>query len=120
MRRWVRYQAPLMVCVELDDEDGDRVVTVVLGEEDEDLELMRGADGAPMVYDENMQLLEAGPDADRATREAEDRQWPEPVAWENGPDALRYPGLYDPDPEDDADDSAWPDLTAEHGNASSA
>jgi hypothetical protein len=31
-----------------------------------------------------------------AVSEAEDREWPHPTDWESGPDALRYPGLYDP------------------------
>lgn len=120
MRRWVRYQAPVMVCVELDDEDGDRVVAVVLGDEDEDLELMRGPDGAPLVYDENMHLLDPGPEADRASREAEDRQWPDHAGWESGPDALRYPGLYDPHPDDDADENPWPDPDDEPETATTA
>jgi hypothetical protein len=34
------------------------------------------------------------------------REWPNPLDWEQGPDPLRYPGLYDiikPDHEDEDD-----------------
>lgn len=110
MHRWVRYEAPIMVCVALDDA-GDRVVTVVVGEETEDLVLAHDARGQTLVYDELMNLLETGDStAARALGEAEDRQWPDPQDWEGGPDALRLPGLYDlidaehyADEEDDLD-----------------
>jgi hypothetical protein len=95
--RWVRYEAPVMVCVDVDEDGNDRVVNVVVGEEAEDIRLARDADRHPLVYDEHMDRLD--PDdatAKRAAREAEDRQWPDADAWEAGPDALRFPGLYDP------------------------
>lgn len=122
MRRWVRYQAPVMVCVEMDDEDGDRVISVVIGDEDDDLQLIRDPTGNALVYDEDMQLLEPGdPTVDRALSEAEDRQWPAPADWECGPDALRYPGLYDPDDEPSDEDEAvtWPQSAPEPENRSS-
>jgi hypothetical protein len=42
----------------------------------------------------------------RAITIAEHREWPDRPDWEEGPDALRYPGLYDtdePDPDDEDD-----------------
>jgi hypothetical protein len=36
---------------------------------------------------------------------AEDRRWPDAETWEDGPDALRFPGLYDlVEPAEDDDD----------------
>jgi hypothetical protein len=96
-----------MVCVALDDDGNDRVVNVVVGEEAEDIRLAHDADGQPLVYDEGMERLDPDdPTAQRAEREAEDRQWPEADTWEGGPDALRFPGLYDSVEidEDDEDD----------------
>jgi hypothetical protein len=59
-----------------------------------------------------MELLDpADATAQRAVREAEDREWPEPDEWESGPDALRFPGLYDPvelGEEDDEDEDLDP------------
>jgi hypothetical protein len=105
MHRWVRYEAPVMVCVATGD-DGERVAGVVIGEEPGDIRLARSHDGHPLVYDEHMELLDPGDaTAQAAAREAEDRDWPEPGEWESGPDALRHPGLYDPAEPEDEDDS---------------
>lgn len=112
MHRWIRYEAPVMVCVAIDD-GGHRVVNVVIGQEAEDIRLARDAGGQPLVYDEHMELLDpSDPTAQHAAREAEDRQWPDAETWENGPDALRFPGLYNPvEPvEDDEDDLESPGL----------
>lgn len=96
MYRWVRYEAPVMVCVAIDDEE-TRVVNVVIGQEPEDIQLARSLDRRPLVYDEHMELLDTDdPTAAEALSEAEDRQWPPEREWESGPDALRFPGLYDP------------------------
>jgi hypothetical protein len=105
MHRWVRYEAPVMVCVAIDDDGSDRVINVVIGEELEDLHAALGAHGQALVYDEHMELLDpADLTGSRAVRVAEDRNWPKPEDWEGGPDPLRYPGLYDPvDEEDDED-----------------
>jgi len=112
MRRWVRYEAPVMVCVAIDDYGAERVVNVVISEEPEDIRLARNAEGQPLIYDEHMELLDpADATAQRAVREAEDREWPEPDEWESGPDALRFPGLYDPvelAEEDDEDEDLDP------------
>ncbi len=60
------------------------------------LRLARNHQGQPLVYDEHMELLDpADATAATAVREAEDREWPEPPEWDGGPDALRFPGLYD-------------------------
>ncbi|MFI5898365.1 hypothetical protein ACIA5D_50660 [Actinoplanes sp. NPDC051513] len=49
------------------------------------------------------------PTGQRAAREAEDRQWPDADTWDTGPDALRFPGLYDPaEAHDDEDDDLEP------------
>lgn len=123
MHRWVRYEAPVMVCVAIDDDGAEWVVNVVVGEETEDIRLARGHHGQPLVYDEHMELLDPTDSTARAAlREAEDRQWPEPGEWAGGPDALRNSGLYDPveehDDEDDSDDVDPLDLDdAEHAQA---
>ena len=119
MRRWVRYEVPLMVCVELDESGyGGKVVNVVLGNEHDDISLARDWRGQFLVYDETMQRIEdAGEQTDtRAVTIAERREWPDPLDWEEGPDALRYPGLYDIDDEndDDENDDLEPFDEAEH------
>jgi len=97
MPRWVRYEAPVMVCVAVDEHGEHRVVNVVVGEEHQDLRLIRDDEGTPLVYDEQMERLPGDdPTLIAAVSEAEDREWPHPTEWESGPDALRYPGLYDP------------------------
>lgn len=109
MHRWVRYEAPVMVCVAIDDDGGHRVVNVVIGEEAEEIRLARGPGGQPLVYDEHMELLDpSDPTAQHAVREA---QWPDAETWENGPDALRFPGLYNlVEPMEDEDDLGSPGL----------
>jgi hypothetical protein len=88
VHRWVRYEAPVMVCVAIDDYGAERVVNVVIGEELEDIRLARNAEGQPLIYDEHMELLDPNDHtAQRAAREAEDRGWPDPDEWEGGPDA---------------------------------
>lgn len=120
MHRWVRYVAPVMVCVDLDEAGDERVVNVVIGEEPEDLRPVGNTEGQPLVYDEYMQLLGPGEaSAQRALREAERRQWPEPDTWEAGPDALRFPGLYDPiEFDEDSEDEDLDPLELKDGHAS--
>jgi hypothetical protein len=107
MRRWVRYEAPIMVCVDLND-DGytGKVVNVVLGDEHDGIHLARDHAGHFLVYDETMQRVQDDEQLEgRAIKLAEDRDWPDRLDWEEGPDALHYPGLYDPsDREDDQDE----------------
>jgi len=56
MYRWVRYEAPVMVCVAVGN-DGEQVTVVVIGEEPGDIRLACSHDGHPLVYDEHMELL---------------------------------------------------------------
>jgi hypothetical protein len=104
MRRWVRYEAPIMVCVELGD-DGytGKVVNVVLGDEPDDLHLARDFRGHFLIYDETMERVSVDErPATRAVTIAENREWPDRLDWDEGPDVLRYPDLYDPvEPDDD-------------------
>lgn len=97
MRRWLRYEAPIMVCVDLDD-DGrtGEVVNVALSDDNNDLRIARDHRGHFLIYDEAMQPAGADePAAARAVTIAEHREWPDRLDWDEGPDALRYPGLYD-------------------------
>ena len=120
MHRWVRYHAPVMVCVDIDDDAGQRVISVVIADEADDGRLARDDGGRPLVYDEHMRLLDpADAASSRAVAEAEDRDWPDPDEWDAGPDALRVPGLYDPvdvdvDDEDVDDDLDPLDLDGRH------
>src|ERR1039457_7210020 len=105
MRRWVRYEAPIMVCVEFDEDSyNGKVVNVVLATDHEDIALARAYRGQVLVYDQTMNRIE---DNDpRPVTIPDHRQWPQPDDWEQGPDALRFPGLYDIDEDDPADDEA--------------
>lgn len=87
-RRWVRFEMPVMVCVEVDEQVEDaRVVTVVVGTDEEDITLARDAERAVLVYDESMERVSASePIAAEAVSVAEDRAWPEQAEWEFGPD----------------------------------
>ena len=98
MRRWVRYEAPIMVCVDFDD-DGytGKVVTVALGDDPDDVRLARDHRGHFLVYDDTMEPVSSDEQqANRAITIAEYREWPERLDWEEGPDVLRYPDLYGP------------------------
>ena len=109
-----------MVCVDIDDDAGQRVITVVIADEADDVRLARDDEGRPLVYDEHMRPLDpADATGPRAVTEAEDRDWPDPDEWDAGPDALRVPGLYDPmdvdvDNEDVDDDLDPLDLDSRH------
>ena len=105
MRRWVRYEAPIMVCVDLDETTG-KVVTVVIGDDPEDISLARDDRGHFLVYDEAMQRVPTDDQTENAAvKLAEYREWPDRLHWDEGPDALRYPGLYDPpDPSRETED----------------
>lgn len=113
-----------MVCVELDEDtpDGGRVVSVVLGIEPEDISLARDFRGDYLVYGDHMQRARVALELDaRAITVAEHREWPDRPDWEEGPDALRYPGLYDIDPDDDLDEDDLEPLDLhEHDTAADA
>ena len=120
-RRWVRYEAPVMVLVDVDDDtERTEITRVVVGIEPEDVHLARDHRGHFLVYDERMERLNtdvAGSGdwaAAEAIRTAEDRTaWPaaDSPDWEEGPDALRYPELYaEPDEYGDAEDDDPEDL----------
>ncbi len=97
-RRWVRYELPAMVCVEISEtEELEEVIQVVLGVEESDIVLARDAEHRVLVFDENMErVAEDEPLARAAVSLAEARgEWPERDAWEEGPDALRDRWLYD-------------------------
>jgi hypothetical protein len=103
-RRWVRFEMPVMVCVEVDElcEDA-RVLNVVVGSEEQDISLARDSKHAVLVYDESMERVAADePIAAEAISVADERVWPELDDWEFGPDAFRDPWLYaDDEVEDD-------------------
>lgn len=97
-----------MVCVEIDEAGYDgNVVNVVLGNEHDDIALARDHRGHFLVYDDAMQRIETGDQTEgRAITIAEHRDWPTQLDWEEGPDALRYPFLYEPvDPADAEDEN---------------
>ncbi len=109
MRKWVRYEAPIMVCVELaDDGYTGKVSQVVLGDDHDDLRLARDHCGHFLIYDETMERVSVDERAaTRAVTIAENREWPDRLDWDEGPDVLRYPDLYDPindDPNDEDDE----------------
>jgi hypothetical protein len=95
-----------MVCIDLD-ETGHigTVVNVVLGTDHDDVALARDYRGQFLVYDEAMQRIETDEETEgHAIKIAEHREWPDRLDWEDGPDALRYPGLYNVNEPDDAED----------------
>ena len=121
MRRWVRYEAPIMVCVELGD-DGytGKVTQVVLGDDQDDPTLARDHRGHFLIYDDTMERVSVDERAaTRAVTIAEDREWPDRLDWDEGPDVLRYPDRYDPvnDDPDDEDDDLEPLQLHEHDTA---
>jgi hypothetical protein len=106
-RRRVRFEMPVMVCVEVDEHVEDaRVVTVVAGTEELDVTLARDFQRDVPVYDESMERVAASePLAAKAISVAGDRtEWPEQNDWEFGPDAFRDPWRYVDDEEDPAED----------------
>jgi hypothetical protein len=106
-RRWVRYQLPVMVCVDVSDtEDHEQITKVVLGTDDEDRQPDRDPNGQVLVYDERMERIGADdPYARQALQAADPSQWPPRRDWEEGPDALHDRWLYeDGDLEDDHED----------------
>jgi hypothetical protein len=103
-RRWVRYQLPVMVCVDISEtEEHEQVAKVVLGTEEQDLQLDSDLDGHELVYDEHMERVDADEIYSRQALSAADpSQWPARRDWEEGPDALRDRWLYeDGDVEED-------------------
>ncbi len=108
-RRWVRFELPVMVCVDIDDNiEHEQVTTVVLGVEHDDISLARDSDGNYLIYDADAnRVSHDDPDARAALSLAADRTaWPARDDWEEGPDALRDPWLYDEGDTDDEDDPA--------------
>ncbi len=73
------------------------MIVVVIADDHDDIVLARDHKGHVLLYDETMNRIDNAEIADRAITIAEYREWPERVDWEEGPDALRYPGLYDID-----------------------
>lgn len=118
-RRWVRFETPIMVCVEVDDAtEHAEVSKVVLAIEDHDIHLARDHRGHFLVYDEQMERCNDDLDraAARAVSAADDRTtWPSGSNgdWDEGPDPLRFPELYD-DGDTSADDEEPADLP--HGS----
>ena len=95
-----------MVCIDLD-ETGHigTVVNVVLGTDHDNVALARDYRGQFLVYDEAMQRIETDVETEgHAIKIDEHREWPDRLDWEDGPDALRYPGLYNVNEPDDAED----------------
>jgi hypothetical protein len=105
-RRWVRFQMPVMVCVEVDELSQDaRVRNVVVGSEQRDISLARDSTHVVLVYDESMRRLAPDePIAAEAISVADERAWPELDDWEFGPDAFRDPWLYTDDDDGDGED----------------
>lgn len=111
MRRWVRYEAPVMVCVETDKDGDEHVRVVAVCDVRERIPLARDHRGHFQVYAEQQAEDGFGPElvpiaddsADRAVAMAENLPWPDPLSWEHGPDALEDPGCY-VDEADDSDD----------------
>jgi hypothetical protein len=87
MRRWGRYDAPIMVCVELDEAgQNGKVVNVVLGDEHDDVALARDHRGHFLVYDDAMQRIRTDEGTEGgAINIAEYREWPDRHDWEEGP-----------------------------------
>ncbi|RZU46695.1 hypothetical protein EV385_6772 [Krasilnikovia cinnamomea] len=51
-RRWVRFELPVMVCVDIDDHiEHEQVTTVVLGVDHEAITPARDTDGNYLIYD---------------------------------------------------------------------
>ena len=109
-----------MVRVEVDDDtEHTEVDKVVVCIDPDDVHLARDHRGQFLVYDEQMEPVHGDTDlaANHAIHIAEDRAgWPatDDLNWEEGPDPLRFPDLYDdpePDEDDDEDDLEPLDLT---------
>jgi hypothetical protein len=85
-----------MVLVDVDEQDEHTEVhTVVLADDPDDIHLARDDRGHILVYDQHMERVDDDP-AQAAIRAAEHRDdWPDCDDWEQGPDALRYPFLYE-------------------------
>lgn len=97
-RRWIRYQLPVMVCVEISDtEEREEVTKVVLGAEHADLQLATDLDGRNLVYDQDMECVSVDEYYSRQALPvaADLAGWPAREDWEEGPDALRDPWLYE-------------------------
>jgi hypothetical protein len=111
-RRWVRFDLPVMVCVDIDDDiEHEQVTTIVLGTEHDDITPARDTDGNDLIYDADMQRVSHDTqDARTALSVATDRAgWPARNDWEEGPDALRDPWLYEAGDIDDEDDTTADD-----------
>jgi hypothetical protein len=99
---------PVMVQVEVDDHaEHEEVTKVVLCEEE--IDLARDFRGHFLVYDEEMRPVPGDAQENvHAMVLAEGRAyWPERLEWEEGPDPLRWPILYEDDDgavDDAADD----------------
>ena|GEM_PF-4387081 len=100
-------QFAIMVCVDLDNAySDDSVINVVIADDHDEIVLARDRRGHVLLCDGTMNRIEDAEVVDRAVTIAQYREWSERVDWEEGPDALRYPGLYDIDENFDLGDSA--------------
>jgi hypothetical protein len=98
---------PVMVCVEISDtEEHEQVIKVVAGTEPGDIQLARDRDGHSLIYDGHMERVNADELVSRQALAAADERdaWPARGDWEEGPDALRDPWLYENGDLDEGDD----------------
>jgi hypothetical protein len=97
MHMWVRYEAPIMVRVEIDDDTENTEVTkVVVCIDPDDIHLARDHRGQFLVYNEHMEPMhdDTDPATNHTIHAAEDRtRWPadDDPNWEEGADPLRFP-----------------------------
>jgi len=94
-----------MVCVDISEtEEHEQVTKVVLGIEEQDLQLDRDPDGHELLYDEHMERVSADEYYSRQALSAADpSQWPARRDWDEGPDALRDRWLYEDGDLEDGD-----------------
>lgn len=111
--RWIQYEAPVFVRIEVDEDGWDTEITkVVTANDAEELHLFRDDRGQFRVYDEKFEAVRNDEVLDGirgAVSIAEDRhRWPDKAypAWDDGLDPRRDPYFYadDEDPDDDLDD----------------
>jgi len=117
-RVWVRYEMPVMVLVELsEDQEVEEIRKVVIADDREEIQLARDHRGHFIVYSRELYREGEGPAGNepdqlatdswpgmRAITVTEHQEWPGQLEWEHGPDPLRWPGLYDDDDQVDAED----------------
>lgn len=105
MKRWVCFEMPVMVVVEVDDhEKHEEVTKVVLSTEE--IDLARDDRGHFLVYDESMERVHSDTQENvhALTLATCQDTWPERHLWEEGADPRAWPGLYDGDEDLEEDD----------------